>query len=91
MKLRSGLLLFVFVAVQAWLVFSSKIPVQITNEIEAIKPLNLDASTLPMLNISGFSWAENLAFDGHGNLFVSDATTGMYADRIPSVDNHSAY
>ncbi len=32
--------------------------------------------TLPVLDMSGFSWAENLAFDANGNLFVSDATTG---------------
>ena len=30
----------------------------------------------PILNISGFAWAENLFFDGMGNLFVSDFLTG---------------
>lgn len=32
---------------------------------------------LPMLNIDGFSWAENLAFDGIGGLFVSEAVRGQ--------------
>lgn len=32
--------------------------------------------SLPLLNIDGFTWAENLAFDGLGNLFVSDAVQG---------------
>jgi hypothetical protein len=35
-----------------------------------------NAVALPMLDISGFSWAENLAFDNSGNLFVADAVTG---------------
>ena len=30
------------------------------------------ATSLPYLNVDGFSWAENLCFDGNGNLFVSD-------------------
>jgi sugar lactone lactonase YvrE len=34
------------------------------------------AEDLPCLNVDGFSWAENLAFDGLGNLFVSDAIRG---------------
>lgn len=33
-------------------------------------------SALPLLEVSGFSWAENLAFDGRGSLFVSDVATG---------------
>ena len=32
--------------------------------------------SLPSLEVRGFSWAENLVFDGMGNMFVSDATTG---------------
>jgi hypothetical protein len=32
---------------------------------------------VPNLNITGFSWAENLFFDGQGNLFVSDLNTGI--------------
>jgi len=31
---------------------------------------------LPLLNVDGFAWAENLAFDGYGNLFVSEAVRG---------------
>jgi outer membrane protein assembly factor BamB len=31
---------------------------------------------LPMLNIDGFAWAENLVFDGLGGLFVSEASRG---------------
>lgn len=31
---------------------------------------------LPMLNIDGFAWAENLAFDGLGGLFVSESVLG---------------
>lgn len=34
------------------------------------------AADLPLLNFEGFSWAENLAFDGLGNLFVTDAVRG---------------
>lgn len=34
------------------------------------------AADLPSLNFEGFSWAENLAFDGLGNLFVTDAVRG---------------
>ena len=30
----------------------------------------------PLLSIDGFSWAENLVFDGKGNLFVSEAVRG---------------
>lgn len=33
-------------------------------------------NNLPTLNMAGFTWAENLCFDGHGNLFVSDSTRG---------------
>eukprot|EP01031_Cornospumella_fuschlensis_P025433 gene25433-30710_t len=32
---------------------------------------------LPMLNMDGFSWAENLHFDGLGGLFVSEAVLGQ--------------
>lgn len=34
-------------------------------------------STLPMLNVDGFAWAENLAFDGLGGLFISEAVSGQ--------------
>jgi hypothetical protein len=34
------------------------------------------AAELPTLNVGGFSWAEQLAFDGLGNMFVSDAVAG---------------
>ena len=33
---------------------------------------------LPTLNIDGFSWAESLAFDGLGGMFVSDAVLGQF-------------
>jgi sugar lactone lactonase YvrE len=32
---------------------------------------------LPTLDMSGFAWAENMAFDGRGSLFVSDAVQGI--------------
>lgn len=35
------------------------------------------AETFPMLNVDGFGWAENLAFDGLGGLFVSEAISGQ--------------
>ncbi len=38
--------------------------------------LALADNRLPMLNVDGFSWAENLCFDGLGGLFVSDAVFG---------------
>ena len=34
------------------------------------------SSDLPDLIVSGFTWAENLCFDGLGNLFVTDAVRG---------------
>ena len=34
------------------------------------------SADLPVLNFEGFSWAENLAFDGLGSLFVTDAVRG---------------
>lgn len=34
------------------------------------------ADGLPNLLIPGFSWAENLVFDGYGNLFVCDSVRG---------------
>ena len=34
------------------------------------------SSELPQLDVGGFSWAENQAFDSQGNLFVSDTTQG---------------
>ncbi|MDP2435335.1 MAG: SMP-30/gluconolactonase/LRE family protein [archaeon] len=39
-----------------------------------------EATELPLLNVSGFTWAENLAFDlspGRSQLYVSDAGTGF--------------
>eukprot|EP01102_Stenamoeba_stenopodia_P004332 TRINITY_DN14653_c0_g1_i1.p1 TRINITY_DN14653_c0_g1~~TRINITY_DN14653_c0_g1_i1.p1 ORF type:complete len:355 (-),score=60.57 TRINITY_DN14653_c0_g1_i1:94-1158(-) len=44
----------------------------------------------PLLNISGFSWAENLIFDGVGNLFVSDFTTGVL-HKISFNDSSDSY
>lgn len=35
-----------------------------------------EASNLPNLIVSGFTWAENLAFDGLGSLFVSENIRG---------------
>lgn len=34
-------------------------------------------TALPTLNIDGFAWAENLAFDGIGGLYVSEAVRGQ--------------
>mmetsp|Transcript_13522 Transcript_13522/g.38429 ORF Transcript_13522/g.38429 Transcript_13522/m.38429 type:complete len:305 (+) Transcript_13522:42-956(+) len=34
------------------------------------------AHGLPVLNMTGFSWAENAAFDNVGNLFVTDSVQG---------------
>lgn len=36
----------------------------------------LQCTGYPVLNITGFTWAENMAFDGKGNLFVSDTDVG---------------
>ena len=38
--------------------------------------LALAAQALPMLEVGGFSWAENLAFDGKGGLFASEYHRG---------------
>jgi hypothetical protein len=38
--------------------------------------LAMGGETLPNLVISGFSWAENLVFDGYGSLFVCDSVRG---------------
>jgi len=38
----------------------------------------ITSSSLPYLNVDGFSWAENLCFDGNGNLFVSDWRRGEF-------------
>ena len=35
------------------------------------------ASEAPLLEVSGFSWVENIVFDGHGNLWASEATLGQ--------------
>ena len=37
---------------------------------------SLVSSSLPLLVVDGFSWAENLAFDGLGSLFVSELNRG---------------
>lgn len=37
---------------------------------------SLTQSALPNLVVPGFSWAENLVFDGLGNMFVSDSIRG---------------
>lgn len=34
------------------------------------------SNSLPLLNMDGFSWAEQLVFDGRGNMFVSEAVRG---------------
>ena len=34
------------------------------------------ASSLPLLNVGGYAWAENLVFDCQGNMFVSDHFQG---------------
>lgn len=34
-------------------------------------------SEAPLLEVSGFSWVENLVFDGRGNLWASEATSGQ--------------
>lgn len=38
--------------------------------------LALAVASVPSLNIAGFSWAENLAFDGLGGLFVTESVRG---------------
>lgn len=38
--------------------------------------IDLSFGVLPTLNIDGFSWAENLVFDGLGGLFVSESVRG---------------
>lgn len=47
------------------------------------------AGTLPPFNVGGFQWAENLAFDGQGRLFVSDAQTGTIWRIFLSADGQS--
>jgi len=43
----------------------------------------------PFLDLDGFSWAENLAFDGKGNLFVSDTEVGALYRIVLSDDGLS--
>ena len=38
--------------------------------------LYVGANSLPLLCLDGFSWAEQLVFDGLGNMFVSEAVRG---------------
>ena len=38
---------------------------------------NSYADGAPLLEVSGFSWVENLVFDGNGNLWASEATSGQ--------------
>lgn len=38
--------------------------------------LLVGTNALPLLNLDGFSWAEQLVFDGLGNMFVSEAVRG---------------
>jgi len=47
-------------------------------------------SALPLLAVEGFGWAENLAFDGLGSLFVSEMTRGEL-HRIWLCDDGSSY
>lgn len=44
--------------------------------IFATLAVSFQASSLPNLVVSGFTWAENLAFDGLGNLFISENIRG---------------
>jgi sugar lactone lactonase YvrE len=48
------------------------------------------ADELPFLDFGGFSWAENLAFDGIGGLFVSEAIRGEIW-KIELCNNGTAY
>jgi sugar lactone lactonase YvrE len=48
------------------------------------------ANSLPTLNFGGFTWAENLCFDGRGNLFVSESSRGELW-RIALCANQTAY
>jgi sugar lactone lactonase YvrE len=52
--------------------------------------LAMGGETLPNLVISGFSWAENLVFDGYGSLFVCDSVRGEIW-KINLCKNGSAY
>lgn len=45
---------------------------------------------LPLLEVAGFGWAENLCFDGMGNLFVSEMTGGKL-HRIWLCDDGQSY
>lgn len=46
--------------------------------------------SLPLLNIEGFSWAEQLVFDGRGNMFVSEAVRGeLWRIYLCEDDNHN--
>ena len=45
---------------------------------------------LPLLEVDGFGWAENLCFDGLGSLFVSEMTGGKL-HRIWLSDDGQSY
>eukprot|EP00008_Paramoeba_atlantica_P005088 CAMPEP_0201481922 /NCGR_PEP_ID=MMETSP0151_2-20130828/6179_1 /ASSEMBLY_ACC=CAM_ASM_000257 /TAXON_ID=200890 /ORGANISM="Paramoeba atlantica, Strain 621/1 / CCAP 1560/9" /LENGTH=312 /DNA_ID=CAMNT_0047864335 /DNA_START=81 /DNA_END=1019 /DNA_ORIENTATION=+ len=53
------------------------------------------SSELPQLDVGGFSWAENQAFDSQGNLFVSDTTQGIiyriFLDRNYNTYNRTSH
>ena len=47
-------------------------------------------AALPILNIDGFTWAENLVFDGNGHMFVSD-TVKAEVYKIELCQNATSY
>lgn len=52
-----------------------------------INVINCSVLVIPIA--TGFAWAENLIFDGNGNLFVSDVTRGEIYRIYYSETNHS--
>jgi len=58
--------------------------------IIAFAKAQISQDNLPLLVMPGFAWAENLVFDGLGNLFVSEAVRGELW-RINLNANGSAY
>lgn len=42
------------------------------------------SEAVPVLNMTGFAWAENLIFS-QGSLFVSDTVTGMACQGVNAV------
>jgi hypothetical protein len=65
MQVKTAVLLAA-VAVLAWAVFA----------VRAGEEQNIVSDYEKVEVASGFTWAENLIFDGHGNLFVTDAYRG---------------